>query len=809
LIARLLGAARRLRRAPLFAASAVGVLALGVGALAAVVTLVSRVVLDPLPVRDQSRLVVAWTDARVRDVAHFPYTAPMFEAAERGGVPAFASVAAVGSWGTGEVALEDADGPTTLRWARTLGDFFGVLGVEPSFGRLPDAEDDRPGASGRVAVISDGLWERRWGRSASAVGGSLVTRTGTYTIVGIAPADFDYPRGAEVWSPTRPSYPSWETDLPLLELDLVARLADGATPALAVAQLRALPPTPELQRLYTDAFPVVRPFTHVVLGDLRPTLYVLLGGALLVLLVAALDLANLVLVRAVSAARDVAVRRVLGADGSDLSRDAAAEALVLWLVGSAAGTGLAWSAIRVLLPLAPSGLPRLESVTGLDPRSLLVAASASLIVVLAAVLLPLRHAAASDPARALGGRASGVGRGEVRLRRAIIGGQIGLAVWVAAMGLLAARSVAALRGLDPGFRPDDLWTVALDYRDPSGGSGAHDGWVAELESATEALRATAGVIDVTPLQMPPLPGNGAWQSTAFREGQTAEEAAGVNPYLMWEFVLPNVFDVLGVPVVRGRGFDDGDVDGAPPVVVINESAARAYWPGEDAIGQRIWVPWGGGPERPWAVIGVVGDTRYGMLTDLRPSIYYPLRQSGMFRSQQLLVRTDGSGAALMAAARAALAAHAPAFRPMSVQSVRARLAEPVVRPRFAALLLAVFAAAALLLAVIGVYGVMAYMVRSRRREIGVRLACGATPLASGALVLRQGLAITGAGAAVGLAGAVASGSLFRSLLFGVGPSDPTSLALATLSGVLVAALACWLPARRAAAVDPAVALRSD
>jgi putative ABC transport system permease protein len=806
---RLLGGMRRLRRAPVFVATAVVVLALGVGALTAVATLVGRVVLRPLPVHDQDRVVVAWTDEHVRQFAHFPYTAPMFEAAERGGVPAFASVAAVGSWGTGQIVLEDSEGPTTLRWARTLGDFFGVLGVDAVAGRMPTGADDRPGAPERIAVISDALWARRFGRAPSAVGTTLVTRIGTYTIVGVAPADFEYPRGAEVWSPTRPAYPDWAASPPLLELDLLARLSEGATIAQAEAQLRSLPPTPELERLYANASPVVHPFESVVLGEVRPTLYLLLGGALLVLLVAALDLANLVLVRGVAARRDVAVRRALGADARELTRDAAAEAAVLWTAGTSVGVGLAWLAVRVLLPFAPAGLPRLERVGGLDPWACVFAGGVSLAVVVAAVLLPMRHASGADPASSLGGRSGGASRADARLRRVIVGGQIALGVWVAAVGLLTTRSLAAMRGLDPGFRPEQLWTVALDYSDPTTGNDAHPGWLAELESAADALRASPGVVDVTLLQMPPLPGNGAWQSIAYKEGQTAEEGRASNPYMMWEFVLPNVFDVLGTSVVRGRAIDDGDAEGAPRAVVINESAARAYWPRENVIGQRIWVPWAGGADRPWTVVGVVRDTRYGVLTDLRPSIYYPLRQTGMFRSRQLLVRTDGSRPPLMTLARGALADHAPMFRPLSVESARDRLSEPLVRPRFAALLLAVFAGTALLLAAVGVYGVMTHLVRSRRREIGVRQACGATPRASGALVLRQALTVALAGAAVGVSGAVASGSVFRALLFGVGPMDPVSLGLGALTGVLVAALACWLPAWRAATVDPAIALRAD
>lgn len=279
--------------------------------------------------------------------------------------------------------------------------------------------------------------------------------------------------------------------------------------------------------------------------------------------------------------------------------------------------------------------------------------------------------------------------------------------------------------------------------------------------------------------------------------------------MMWELVEPDVFEVLGTPIVRGRGLRESDDASAPLVVVVNQSAARAYWPGRRALGQRLWVPWGGGPKRLWTVVGVVADTRYDDLTDPRPAIYYPLRQVDAFHSNYLLVRTTSAHAPVMPIVRKALAAHAPDSRATAAVSVRSRLDAPLIRPRFGALLLTVFAGMALLLAAAGVYGIMAFLVRSRRPEIGIRLACGATPARAGARVLRQGLTLALAGSLLGAAGAVASGALFRALLYGVAPSDPLSLALAIGVVVAAAALACWVPARMAAETDPAVVLRAE
>lgn len=810
----LLAAVRRLRRSPAFAALSVAILALGIGAVTAMYTVVHQVVLRPLPVREQERLVVAWTDHRVRNVSHYPLSGPIFEAVDRSGLPAFEGVAAVGAWGTREGVVEEPDGPVTLLWAHTLGDFFGVLGVRPVAGRTLRTEDDVPAPAERVAVISEALWASRYGRSPEAIGSVLRARRGgevwTHTVVGVLPADFDHPRGAQVWTPTRPLYPTWGEEAPHLELDLVARLAPGASPDQAAAQIEALlDSTPEFARTHGDAEPVVLPFADVVLGDLKPTLLLLLGGAALVLLVAALDVTGLVLIRAVGRRRAVAVRCALGAGPRQLLKEAASEAVVLGAAAAAVGAGLAWVAVRALVPLAPAGLPRLDQVQGLDATSYLLAVAGSSVVVLGAVLVPLRRSGWRNPAEGLrpGARGSGSAPGgAARVRSVLVSGQVALAVWVLGMGLLTTRTVVELRRLDPGFRADELTAVALDH---DAGAAGRAGWPDRLRAATEEIERAPGIRGATPLQMAPLPGNAAWQTIVYKEGQTPEEARDRNPFLLWELVAPNAFEVLGVPVLRGRGIRGSDREGAPRVVVVNEAAARAYWPRQEALGRSIRAPFSGEDGVHWTVVGVVADTRYGDLTERRPSIFFPIHQMPRFPSRFLLVRTAGTAPPVMRLARDALARHAPDFRPKSAVAVRSRLDEPLVRPRFAALLLAVFSGVAILLAGGGVYGIMAFLVQSRRREIGVRLACGATPRAVGALVLRRGLAVALVGAAVGAAGAVASGALFESLLYGVEPSDPTSLAGAVVVAVLAATAACWVPARRAADVDPAVVLRGE
>jgi len=799
---------RSLLRHRSFTFPAAGILAVGIASVTAMWTVANQVLLRPLPVRDQHGIVVAWARETVQNVEHFPWTAEMFEAAERGGIPAFADVAAVGSWGTGEVLVEDGDGPSTLRWTRTLGDFFGVLGVEAEAGRLYGAGDDVPAPPERVAVISDGLWASRWGRSAEALGEAIRTRSGTFTVIGVTPAGFAYPSGAQMWVPERPFHPEWDTQVPHLELDFVARLAPGATMAQAAQQLSALPPTPELARVYANADPVLRPLLQVVLGDLPSTLLVLLLGSVLVLLVAALDVANLVLLRAVGRRPEVAVRRAVGADSRHLLQDGMAEAV--WLGGAAAvaGSALSWGGVRLLIPFVPAALPRLREVHGLDPSALILAVGAGAFSVLLAVLLPLWRAEKTDPVEALRGTGRGTeSGGALTARGLLVTGQVALTVWVMAVGILMTRSVLSLRGLDLGFRADGLAVVALDYAEAS--LQGHPGWLDELQAAMEEMRRAPGILGVTPLQMPPLPGNAAWQSVAFREGETREEGNERNSFMLWEFVEPDVFEVLGVAVLRGRGLLETDDESSAPVVVVNETAARIYWPGEDALGQRVWVPWAGGPERLWTVVGVVADTRYGDLTELRPAIYYPLRQTRSFHSNYLVVRTAGPGTPVLRIARDALRARAPAFRPKSAVSVRSQLDTPLAGPRFTALLLGVFSGIALLLAAAGMYGVMASWVRSRRVEIGIRLACGSTPGLVARRVMLRGVFLATAGAALGAASGVATGVILGALLFGVSPADPMSLALSMGVAVLVALLASGIPARQAAGVDPMASLRGQ
>lgn len=799
---------RRLWRSPGYTLPAVGLLGLGLGVLGATWTAFHDVVLRPLPLADEDRVVVVWTDHPARGFDHYPVTPALFEEVERGRVSSLAAVGAVGSHGTSTVVVERASGPEPVAWARVLGDFFGALDVEPVLGRALRPADDVPDPVEQVAVISHGYWTRAFGASPEVLGAAIRTRSGRYTVVGVMPSDFDYPNGAEVWSPTRVAYPTWAAEPPPLELDLVGRLAGDATPATVAAQIEALTrSTAELRDVYDGTRPVVRPLRAHLLGDLTPTAWLLFCGGVLVLLVASLDLANLTLLRSVEDRRRSAIRLALGLDSSRLRAEAIVEAVGVASAGTVLGAVLAVLGLARISPLAPAGTVRPTMVIGLGGPSIGLLFAVALVTSLVAVVLPRTAPPAGAPGGAFlrGGVSSAPDRH--RLREVLVAAQVALAVWVLVTGTLLVRTVAELRALDPGFEPEGLVLVALDHVD--GGFLAEPGEGRVIAAAVARLESSPEVVAATPLQMAPLPGNAAWRTILFKEGQPRERALEENEYLFMEFVEPDFAEVLGVALVRGRIFDEGDGPASPGVLVVNEAAARLYWPQQEALGQRVTTGMPGADDAPFTVVGVVENTRYGDLIEIEPAVYFPVRQLGAFRPAHILVRTRGDDAPVLALAREALVAEAPSFRATSVLSVPERMATPLARPRFAAALASLLAVTSLLIAVGGVYATMAFNVKSGRRDLGVRVACGGAPREVAALVLARGLRIAVAGSVVGAAGAALTARAFTSLLYGVAPLDPVSLAIGGATATLACLLACASPALSAARTDPVLALSAD
>lgn len=795
------GALRSLGRSPAFLTLAALTLGLGAGVAGAMSTLVRRVVLEPLPVRDESTLVVAWGDHRSRGFDHFPYSYAAWERIGEG-MDGVARLAGTDAWGASERLIESGDGLSPVRWSRVLGDFFGVLGVEPVLGRVLSLDDDVSGGP-RVAVVSWGLWMRRWGGARSVIGETLTVNGESYTVVGVLPRAFDFPRGTEVWSPTRTGYAAGTTDLPRMELDLVARLAPGVgAERFAAGVDRVTGEDAELSAAYADVTPVVRPFREVMLGDIRPVVLLLFAGGLLLLTVAAVNVANLVLIRAGERSGSTAVRSALGASRARIALVPMVEAAGITTVAGLVAACVAIGGMGALLPLAPGSLPILDTVRP-DRATWLGTAGVLLVFFVTLSWLPVVF----DRMNIGGGMPQAIERSGRRARRfqtVVVTAQTALAVWTVVASALLVRSMLELKQLDTGFDEQNLYVVQIDHRHDMFSVPAD--WPDRLRAASDELLREPGIVSASPVLVPPLVANGGYDIVPEIEGESPADRS--LPYVNFETVLPGYFETLRLPVVEGRRIETTDVRGSMPVAIVNRAAADALWPGEDAIGKRVALPWPGYEDVMWTVVGVAGDARYRALLDVRPSVYVPVRQMNLFATRWMAVRTNGA-VDLADAVRNAFSVADPGVRVVGATSVPERLSAPLARPRFALGVLGTIALIIVILAGVGAYGTMAAGVRGRTRELGIRMACGATPASIGALVLREATVMAGIGAIVGGVMALATGRFVESLLFGVSAHDPVALAAAALLMLAAALSASLSPALRAARTDPVTVLRAD
>jgi predicted permease len=795
---------RSLVRSPGFVLLAALTLGLGAGAVVSMYTLVRQIALEPLPIRSEESVVVAWGNHLTRGFDRFPYSYAAFERIADG-ANGVEGLAGTDAWAPSERLVEDGGGLLPTRWSRVLGDFFGLLGVEPVLGRTLEPSDDVVGGA-RVAVVSWGLWTRHWGGDPSVLGSTLRVNDESYTVVGVLPREFDYPRGTEVWFPMRTTCDAASSAPPRLELRLLARLAPAVTRDRFGSEIdRILTTDPDLVVPYGDVAPVVRPFRDVMLGDMRPVVLLLFAGAVLLLVVASVNVANLVLIRAGDRAAAWSIRRALGANRRQLTVVPVVEALVITALAGAAGAMIMTGGLGAVLPLAPAGLPILDTIRP-DGESWLVFAAllASCCGLLAAIPL-WRSRGPLDPAGVLrSGDRADRRRGHGRL--VIVTSQAALAVWAVVAAALLVRSLANLRSLDTGFDESGLHVVQINHRYDIFATPVPADWPDRVATAMASLERERGVVAATPVLVPPLVVNGGYDFVPTLEGDVSPDRS--LPYLNFETVLPGYFETLRLPILRGRAIVESDVGGSQHVAIVNETAARALWPGEDPIGKQMIMPWPGYEDVVWMVVGLAADARYRALLEVRPSVYVPLRQMTLFAARWIAVRT-ASPVDLAGAVQSAFAPVDPAVRVVGATAVQERLAEPLARPRFALTVLGVIAAIIVLLAAVGAYGVMAAGVRGRTRELGVRMACGASPASVGGLVLREAVLMAGAGAVIGAAAALATGRFVESLLFGVQPNDPLVLTTAALIVISTAFVACVSPAVRAARTDPLTVLRAD
>ncbi|MFI5309873.1 MAG: ABC transporter permease [Gemmatimonadales bacterium] len=790
-------------RTPASSVTAVLVLALGIGLASAVFTVADAVLLRRLPVRDQDRLITIWGETRGQGFTHWPlgFSAARDFARRARSLDGVAFSGYEGAW---PVPLLDGGRLSRLRRARVSGEFFDVLGVRPALGRALRAGDDVTGAA-PVLVLSHGAWTRQFGGD-SAVLGRRLTMHGdgvTFTIVGVMPRGLDYPRGTDFWVPAIPATPPGAAAT--LQFDLVARLAAGATPAMAREEMTAFLGRADAPAGQRSLRAVVNNLSQIMLGDTKPALLAFAAASALLLVITCINVANLLLVRGLARVREVAVRSALGAGRGRVIAQLLAENTLLAVAGGALGVGVASVAVRAFVAFAPSGVPRLDEI-GLNASALAGAVGITFVATLLFALAPALVTSRVELQQVLRSDSRQTATGASRLTtEALVAGQVALALVVLSAAGLIGRSLIRLEGVDLSFNSSGLLIGELALQ--SGQFDDKQKQLALLERLGAALEAIPGVQAVSPVVAVPYSGTGGWSGRLGADEQTPEEAAA-NPMLNMEVVTPGYFRTFGIPILQGRGFTPADREGAPPVVLVSQSTARLYWPGQDPIGKRLKL--GSKLEETTTVVGVVPDTRYRDLRTALPSIYYPLSQSVFpFAPTVLAIRTRGSPTEMVPSIRRAIGEVAPGAALASIAPFGTFLEAPLAQPRLNAFLLAVFALAAVALAAVGVFGTMATLVRQRAREIGIRLALGATAADVRRMVMRRGLVIGSAGTALGLAGALLTNRLLERMLYDVSATDALTLTLVTGLLLLVATLASLIPAQAGTRIDPMVALRAE
>jgi predicted permease len=805
-------ALRMMRRSPAFTLVAVLTLALGIGLNSAIFSLVHAVLLAPLPYAEAGALVAVWNrwDGEPAVTLSDPEFMDYDEQSR---------ALRMGALASGSVNLGVSGDPERIRAAFVTVDLLNVLGVAPARGRdfLPDEERE---GSGRVAILSHGLWMRKFQADESVVGRTIHVNGEAAEVVGVTPAafllplDFRSDRPAEILLPLRLNRAAARDRRGGHYLQALARLSPGTSLEAARAEMGTI--VGELIRQYPDQhrqghFGVaLNPLRTDLLGPARPVLFVLLSAVALVLLLACANLASLLLARGESRRRELAVRASLGADRFRLVRQLLTETCVLGLAGGAAGLAVAGLAMKALLALDPSTLPRAQQAA-LSLPVVAFTGAVSLATGIVFGLLPaaqISRAALDDVLREAG-RSSVGGRG--RLRRALVTVQVAIAVVLLAGAGLLVKSFARLQSVPSGFEPGGVltfWTTAPSARYPQ-----RPDVTAFYARVLSEVRGVPGVR---------VAGAGSGLPLAVHSGDWGFDIEGrvvvrPRPRADWFVVTPGYFEALGVRLIRGRLPQEADDDRGTQVLFLNESAARTIFPGEDPVGRRVRLSRTTGAEQPWReVAGIVADVRQrGLERPPRPEMFIPLPQFLHFlegvqsRNMTVVAKASGPPLALASAMRAAVRrvdAEVPAADMRAMDEV---VGASLAARRRDTWLIGAFAALALAVATIGVYGVTAYHVEQRRREIGLRVALGAEKRDVVRLVLAQGMRLVGAGMVIGLPAALVATAALRSLLFEVAPHDVSVLAAIAVLLLAVAALACSLPAVRAARIDAAVALRDE
>jgi putative ABC transport system permease protein len=792
--------ARLLVRAPGFSMLAILALAIGIGANTAIFSVVNTLLIQPLPYPQADRLAMVWEHNLVRDRQR-NVVGPANYLFWRDLQTSFEDLAAVSM----RVNATLTDGEPEMVWAQsaTTG-FFPLMGVRPAMGRTFEPDDARPGAA--VAVITDRLWKRRFGAAPDILDRTARLNGTPYSIVGVMPEGFSFlDRTVDLWVP-----------MPLTDaartprgrsLTVVGRLRQGVTPDRAqqdMARVHA-----ELTRMFPDFntgwTAQVIPLREELAGDVRPALLILAGAVGLVLLIACANVASLLMTRATSRQCEFAVRSALGASRGRLVRQLLVESGLLAAAGGAAGMLVAWWSVHLLRVAIAERLPvaRLDAVS-VDGWVLAFTAVISLTSGLLFGLFPAFTASATRVAEALkqGGRTGAAGHGN-RARGTLVIVEIALALVLLVGAGLLIRSFATLMTVDPGFRADRILTMRVNLAGAEYGEGPAR--VRFMERLIGRLQSLPGVEAAGAVSFLPLTGLAA--ATSYEVVGAPPPAAGEAPVTDVRVATWGYFEALDVPLLRGRLFDDGSPHDASGRIVISESLARRHWPTEDPIGKRLRISWSDVQDDE--VIGVVGDVRHaGLEAAPRATIYWPYARFP-YNGMTLTLRASQDPDALTRPAIAALRSIDPMLAATSIRTLDGVVGDSVAERRVTMLLLAVFAAAALALAAVGIYGVIAYGVTLRTREFGVRMALGARPADVRWIVVRSVLLLASAGITLGTAGAYVLTRFMAGMLYGVPRTDPLTFLSVAAGLVGVALLASLVPALRATRLDPATALRGE
>jgi predicted permease len=795
-------AARKLRAAPAFTLAAIVTLALGIGANTAIFSIVNGVLLQPLPFPNPDQLVrVRFTQKGAPDAG-----TPMDIIDYRTRATSFDGFSVVEA-ATTNLVRDGADAERVLG-VRVNANYFNLLRATPLAGRFftpaEDASDSPP-----VVVLSDALWRRSFGSDPAVVGKTVRINSATFTVIGVARPEHRYPITAELWLIRR-----WEPN-ELSDatrgarwLGVLARVKDGVALSRANAEVNRI--SVELEKVYPEVYRERRARLTTVqeflVGDVRRPLYILLGAVGLVLLIACANVANLMLVRATAREGEMAIRTALGAGRGRLARQLITESVLLSLCGAAVGLAIAKIGMTKLLASAPPALI-VVCRASIDATALAVTALVALLTGIIFGVLPATQIGRADAlavALKAGARGTRLRPAANRTKRAIVIAEVGLAVVLLTGAGLLLNSFTRLLSVDPGFRSDGALSmkVALPWRYDSTKTRAF------MQGLVERTRAIPGVTAVGISNGVPLDGSSYGFTFTIRGRKPMRESD--EPSTEVRVITPGFFEALGLPLMRGRGITDADRPGAAGVLVVNRAFADRFFPNEDPIGQAVSLGWGeekSGSMRE--IVGIVGNVHSEALSESpEPTVYAPAIQVP-HHGLTLIVRANGSLASLATPLRAIardLDREIPVY---SVQTMEERVASSVGRERFFALLLSIFAGVALVLSAVGLYGVIAYAVSQRTHELGVRVALGATADGISRMVIREGLTLTGIGSLIGAAGALATARSLETLLFGVNPRDPMTLIGVVVVLALVSVVASWMPARRAARVDPLVAMRGD